>query len=59
MTSPRVEYVWNNDVAIAYGVVGEGPVDLVYVQGFVSNVETMWELPQAAAFLERLFVTPM
>ena len=54
MTSPRVEYVWNNDVAIAYGVVGEGPVDLVYVQGFVSNVETMWEVPQAAAFLERL-----
>ena len=41
-------------MAIAYGVVGEGPVDLVYVQGFVSNVETMWELPQAAAFLERL-----
>jgi len=51
---PRVQYVWNDDVAIAYGVVGEGPVDLIYVQGFVSNVETMWELPQAAAFLERL-----
>jgi pimeloyl-ACP methyl ester carboxylesterase len=41
-------------VAIAYGVVGEGPIDLVYLQGFVSDVEMMWELPQAAAFLERL-----
>ncbi len=54
MPPPRVQYVWNDDVAIAYGVVGDGPIDLVYVQGFVSNVETMWELPQAAAFLERL-----
>jgi pimeloyl-ACP methyl ester carboxylesterase/class 3 adenylate cyclase len=51
---PRVQYVWNDDVAIAYGVVGEGPIDLVYVQGFVSDVEMMWELPQAAAFFERL-----
>jgi class 3 adenylate cyclase len=49
-----VRYVWNDDVAIAYGVVGEGPIDLVYLQGFVSDVEMMWELPQAAAFLERL-----
>ena len=54
MPSPRVQYVWNDDVAIAYGLVGDGPIDLVYVQGFVSNVETMWDLPQAAAFLERL-----
>jgi len=51
---PRARYVWNGDVAIAYGVVGDGPIDLVYVQGYVSDVEAMWELPQIAAFLERL-----
>jgi class 3 adenylate cyclase/pimeloyl-ACP methyl ester carboxylesterase len=54
MSPPRARYVWNGDVAIAYGVVGDGPVDLVYVQGYVSDVEAMWELPQIAAFLERL-----
>jgi pimeloyl-ACP methyl ester carboxylesterase len=39
---------------IAYQVVGEGPLDLVYVPGFVSNVELMWEEPGYAAFLDRL-----
>jgi pimeloyl-ACP methyl ester carboxylesterase len=39
---------------IAYQVVGEGQLDLVYVPGFVSNVELMWEEPGYAAFLDRL-----
>jgi len=51
---PRAEYAWNGEVAIAYGVVGDGPIDLVYVQGYVSDVEMMWECPQAAAFMERM-----
>jgi class 3 adenylate cyclase/pimeloyl-ACP methyl ester carboxylesterase len=51
---PRAQYAWNGDVAIAYGVVGDGPIDLVYIQGYVSDVEMMWECRQAAAFMERL-----
>ena len=51
---PRAEYAFNGDVAIAYGVVGDGPVDLVYIQGFVSDVELMWDCPQAVAFFERI-----
>ncbi|HUC15927.1 MAG TPA: adenylate/guanylate cyclase domain-containing protein [Acidimicrobiales bacterium] len=39
---------------IAYQVVGDGPFDLVYVPGFVSNVELSWEEPLFALFLERL-----
>ncbi len=54
MKPPRAQYAWNGDVAIAYGVVGDGPIDLVYIQGYVSDVEMMWECPQAAAFMERL-----
>lgn len=54
MKPPRAQYAWNGEVAIAYGVTGDGPIDLVYVQGFVSDVEVMWEFPQAAAFMERL-----
>jgi pimeloyl-ACP methyl ester carboxylesterase len=54
MEPPRARYAWNGDVAIAYGVAGDGPIDLVYVQGYVSDVEMMWECPQAAAFMRRL-----
>jgi class 3 adenylate cyclase len=54
VTAPRAAYAFNGDVAIAYGVVGDGPVDLVYIQGFVSHVELLWECPQAVAFFERL-----
>lgn len=51
---PRAAYAFNGDATIAYGVVGDDPVDLVYVQGFVSHVELMWECPQAVAFFERI-----
>jgi class 3 adenylate cyclase len=53
-TPPRAAYAFNDDAAIAYGVVGDGPVDVVYIQGFVSHVELMWECPQAVAFFERI-----
>ena len=36
---PDVSYTRSGDVSIAYQVVGMGPFDLVWVQGFVSNVE--------------------
>ena len=39
---------------IAYQVVGDGPRDLVYVPGFVSNIEVMWEDRGLAGFLDRL-----
>ena len=40
--------------SIAYQVVGDGPVDLVYASGIWSNVDLMWDLPPWAHFLERL-----
>src|SRR5512132_3359097 len=51
---PETRYAKSGDVNIAYQVVGEGPLDLVYVPGWVSNVEEMWEEPKYARFLERL-----
>jgi len=39
---------------IAYQVAGEGPVDLVFVMGWTSNIEAMWEEPGLARFLSRL-----
>ena len=51
---PETRYARSGDVSIAYQVVGDGPFDLVYVPGFVSNIELMWEEPGLARFLERL-----
>jgi class 3 adenylate cyclase len=53
---PQAEtrYAKSGDVNIAYQVVGEGPRDLVYVPGWISNVELMWEEPAHAHVLGRL-----
>ena len=54
MERSETRYARSGDVSIAYQVVGDGPFDLVYVPGFVSNIELMWEEPGLARFLERL-----
>jgi pimeloyl-ACP methyl ester carboxylesterase len=51
---PETRYARSGDLNIAYQVTGEGPRDLVYVPGWVSNVELVWEEPALARFLERL-----
>jgi pimeloyl-ACP methyl ester carboxylesterase len=51
---PDTHYAKSGDVNVAYQVVGEGPVDLVYVPGWVSHVELAWELPELAGGFERL-----
>jgi pimeloyl-ACP methyl ester carboxylesterase len=50
----ETQYARSGDVNIAYQVTGDGPRDLVYVPGWVSNIELMWEEPAMARFLERL-----
>jgi len=45
---PETRYAKSGDVHIAYQIVGEGPFDLVFVPGFVSNVEYGWEEPRLA-----------
>ena len=44
----------NGDVNIAYQVVGNGNLDIVFVMGWVSHLEYFWEEPHFAAFLNRL-----
>jgi class 3 adenylate cyclase/pimeloyl-ACP methyl ester carboxylesterase len=53
-TIPKTRYAKSGDVNIAYQVFGEGPPDLVFVSGFISNVEMVWELPRQRRFFERL-----
>src|SRR3954452_23246489 len=54
MMPPITRYTKSGDVNIAYQVIGEGPLDLVYVPGWVSHLEVRWELPHYARLLERL-----
>ncbi|MBL8123962.1 MAG: alpha/beta fold hydrolase [Blastocatellia bacterium] len=51
---PRTHYVQNGDVDIAYQVVGDGPIDIVFVMGWVSHLEYFWKHHLFASFLERL-----
>lgn len=54
MTPPPVRYAKNGGVHIAYQVLGDGPIDLVLVHGWVSHLELNWDEPSIARFLERL-----
>jgi pimeloyl-ACP methyl ester carboxylesterase len=51
---PETRYAKSGDLNIAYQVVGEGPRDLIYVPGWISNVELNWEEPSHAHVLDRL-----
>jgi pimeloyl-ACP methyl ester carboxylesterase len=51
---PETRYAKSGDVHIAYQVTGEGPIDLVFVPGFVSHVEANWQAPNSAKFFSRL-----
>src|SRR5215469_11139815 len=51
---PDVRYAHNGDVAIAYQVFGEGPVNLVCVPGFISDLYWNWELPEFSRMLTGL-----
>ncbi len=55
MDTPETRYAKTADgVHIAYQVVGDGPVDLVWVMGWTSNIEALWEEPDLARYLTRL-----
>ena len=51
---PETKYVKVGEVHIAYQVLGDGPIDLVWVPGFVSHLEYDWEHPRPARFFQRL-----
>ena len=49
-----MRFARSGDVDIAYRIVGDGPIDLVYAQGFITHLEVNWELPQFRRYCERL-----
>ncbi len=51
---PKTRYAKSGDCNIAYQVVGKGPIDVVYIPGWVSNIDMMWTEPRLATFLTGL-----
>ena len=51
---PTTRYAKSGDVHIAYQLFGDGPVNLVFVPGFVSHIDNYWDEPEFARFLRRL-----
>jgi class 3 adenylate cyclase len=54
MEAPETRYARSGDYSIAYQVVGQGDLDLVYVPGLASHIEVFWEEPAYSRFLHRL-----
>ena len=56
---PETRYADSGGVNIAYQVVGDGPRDIVFVLGWVSNIEVFWEEPALVRILDAAcFVFP-
>src|SRR5215831_6302465 len=54
MSAPPARYAESDGVSIAYQVVGDGPIDVVLVQGFATHLDLQWQAPPMARFFERL-----
>lgn len=54
MQRPQTRYAECGDLNIAYQVFGDGPIDLLYAQGWLTHIEYAWESPDYARFLTRL-----
>jgi len=50
----EIDYVKSGDAWIAYGVLGDGPIDLLLVPSYATNLVIMEEWPPVAAGIERL-----
>ncbi|MFK7806380.1 MAG: alpha/beta fold hydrolase [Saprospiraceae bacterium] len=54
MMKPSTSYTKSGRINIAYQVFGSGKTDLVYIPGWVSNIDLMWNCPELVSFLEAL-----
>jgi len=52
MIPPETQYTKVNGSWVGYQIVGDGPVDVCYVTGMASNIETMWDWPDFKRVLE-------
>ncbi|HEX4563752.1 MAG TPA: adenylate/guanylate cyclase domain-containing protein [Solirubrobacteraceae bacterium] len=51
---PVTRYAQNDGVNLAYQAIGDGPLDILFLPGWISQIEHLWELPALRRYLERL-----
>ena len=49
---PPIHYARSGDLKIAYQVTGDGPIDLIWTPGTVSQLDMEWDWPPRARVLE-------
>ncbi len=54
MLKPETRYTKSGRINIAYQVFGEGPIDIVYIPGWVSNIDLMWNCRELVDFFYEL-----
>jgi class 3 adenylate cyclase/pimeloyl-ACP methyl ester carboxylesterase len=54
--APVTRYTRSGEASIAYQVIGDGRLDVLFMTGWISQIEQLWELPALRRFLERLAV---
>jgi class 3 adenylate cyclase/pimeloyl-ACP methyl ester carboxylesterase len=52
--NPQTHYARSGDASIAYQTCGEGPLDMLFVTGWITQIEQLWEAPANRRFLERI-----
>ncbi len=53
-SKPETRYAKSGHINIAYQVFGEGPTDIIYIPGWISNIDLMWDCPELVHFLSKL-----
>jgi class 3 adenylate cyclase len=54
LVRPETRYAAGPEGYVAYQVFGSGPIDLVFMTNWATNVDAMWEEPSVASYMERL-----
>lgn len=54
MQIPETRYAWNGDAALAFQVLGDGPIDLLYMNGYCSHLDLNWQSAYLSRFLRGL-----
>ena len=52
--TPRTTYLEHDGIKIAWQVFGDGPAEMLFVPGWVSNVDLFWQYPQSREFFTEL-----
>src|SRR5450759_2743929 len=54
VSTPVTRYAQSGEASIAYQVIGEGGLDVLFLTGWLTQLEQLWEAPANRRFLERL-----